>query len=426
MLGAVFCTHHIVWDGFKLHDDFGTPRRHSLSGSEIERHAGPAPVVHVRANRDKGLGGGLLTDLVGITGNHFALNGPRLILGADDILGQRLNGNRPQGPQDFELLGSKRVGFQRSRRFHGDQTRQLEQMVLHHVAQCAGLFVIGGALSGPQRFRHRDLHVIDSISVPKWLKKIIGEAQNQQILNALLAEIVIDSEDCILGEDLAHLVVDRTGRLQVGSDGFLKHDSGIWSIELMPGERFADGAIERRGQGQIEKPDLFRIIVQRFTQNFPAWTFARGINRHVGEMLGELRPFLGALALARMNVLDGHFAKHVLGQIVSGRSHDARRIRKLPVAPTMEERRHQFSQRQVTGGPKDHDVEGFNGDQFSHSISPRRGEEALEEETGNACTGPMVLARFGLGSAQVISACVFQCQLLVAASASPRPTGPSA
>ena len=86
------------------------------------------------------------------------------------------------------------------RRLHRDQAQQLQQVVLHHVAQRAGPVVEVAAAFDAHRLGHRDLHVVDRGRVPQRLEQHVGEAQRQQVLHRLLAEIVIDAEDLLLGE----------------------------------------------------------------------------------------------------------------------------------------------------------------------------------------------------------------------------------
>src|SRR6202012_6017377 len=85
------------------------------------------------------------------------------------------------------------VGVKGYRSFHGDHTHELEDMVLYHVAQRSGLFVI----TAPTLYAHGlgggDLDVLDIVAVPDRLEKGIGEAQGKDILNRLLTEGVGDA-----------------------------------------------------------------------------------------------------------------------------------------------------------------------------------------------------------------------------------------
>jgi hypothetical protein len=85
-------------------------------------------------------------------------------------------------------------------------------MVLHHVAQSAGLVVIADAVLQPHRLGHCDLHVVNMGRVPERLVQRVGEPQRHQVLHRLLAEIVVDAEDLVLVEDAADRVVELARR----------------------------------------------------------------------------------------------------------------------------------------------------------------------------------------------------------------------
>ena len=79
-------------------------------------------------------------------------------------------------------------------------------MVGHHVAQRAGGVVGLAALLDADRLGDGDLHVVDVVAVPQRLEEAVGEAEDQDVLHRLLAEIVIDAEDLLLArhaQDLA-------------------------------------------------------------------------------------------------------------------------------------------------------------------------------------------------------------------------------
>ena len=80
--------------------------------------------------------------------------------------------------------------------------QQLHQVVLQHVAQRAGIVVVVGAVLDADRLGHGDLHVVDEVAVPQRLDQGVGEAEHQQVLHRLLAEVVIDAVDLLLVEML--------------------------------------------------------------------------------------------------------------------------------------------------------------------------------------------------------------------------------
>ena len=75
-------------------------------------------------------------------------------------------------------------------------------MVRHHVAQRAGLVVEAAAMADAELFIDRDLDVVDMVAVPDRLEHAVGEAQHQDVLHRLLAEVVIDPVDLVLIDEL--------------------------------------------------------------------------------------------------------------------------------------------------------------------------------------------------------------------------------
>ena len=73
-------------------------------------------------------------------------------------------------------------------------------MVLHDVADGAGLFVKSPAPLDAKILGHRDLNAVDEIAVPDRFQKRIGKPEEQQVLHRLLAQKVVDPEDGFLVE----------------------------------------------------------------------------------------------------------------------------------------------------------------------------------------------------------------------------------
>ena len=84
----------------------------------------------------------------------------------------------------------------------------MEHVVLHHVAQRAGLVVVAGAAGDAERLGDRDLHMVDVRGIPQRLEQGVGEAQRHQVLHRLLAEIMIDPVNVVLGKHGADSVID--------------------------------------------------------------------------------------------------------------------------------------------------------------------------------------------------------------------------
>ena len=96
-------------------------------------------------------------------------------------------------------------------------------MVLHHVAQRAGLLVERPAPFHTQRLRCRDLHVIDVIAIPDRLEDPVGEPEHQNVLHRLFAQVVIDAEDLVLVEHRVHLVIQVARRIEIVPKRLLDH-----------------------------------------------------------------------------------------------------------------------------------------------------------------------------------------------------------
>ena len=71
-------------------------------------------------------------------------------------------------------------------------------MVRHHVAQRAGGVIEAAAMADAELLVDGDLDVVDVVAIPDRLEHAVGEAQHQDVLHRLLAEIMIDPVDLVL------------------------------------------------------------------------------------------------------------------------------------------------------------------------------------------------------------------------------------
>ena len=139
-------------------------------------------------------------------------------------------------------------------------------MVLHHVAQRAGLLVERPAAFHAQRFRRRDLHVIDVVAIPDRLEDAVGEAEDQNVLHRLLAQVVIDAEDLVLVEDRVDLVIQFARRIEIVAERLLNHHADArpclrlrhaLRAKVLDDRRKVlrrGGEIEQAGQGRCSSP----------------------------------------------------------------------------------------------------------------------------------------------------------------------------
>ena len=69
-------------------------------------------------------------------------------------------------------------------------------MVRHHVPKGARVLVVAAAVLHAHGLRDRDLHVVDVAPVPDGLEDPVREAEDQQVLDGLLPEVMVDPIDC--------------------------------------------------------------------------------------------------------------------------------------------------------------------------------------------------------------------------------------
>src|SRR6266851_4959649 len=203
---------HALWRLSKRDRNDSLPLGKPLARAQVERYAGPAPVVDEASERNEGF-------RIRIAGYPLFRSVSR-VLSADDI--GRLD--RQHATKDLVLLLADRVGLQGGRRLHGHEAQNLEQVSHHYVSIGAGLLVETGTLAETQRLRHVDLHVVDEITVPDRLEQSIGETKSQNVLRRFLSQEVIDSEDLFLVEYLVQSGVQRNRARQVGAERFFHDD----------------------------------------------------------------------------------------------------------------------------------------------------------------------------------------------------------
>jgi hypothetical protein len=187
--------------------------------------------------------------LVAISGHLVSLDHASDVLAPDDIVRRQ----RAHGRKDLRLAVADVLRGERVRRLHRDEREQLEEVVLDHVAQRAGLFVVAAAPVDAIGLGDRDPDVVDDVAGPRPLDHRVGEPEDQDVLDRLLAEVVVDPEDLRLVEDLARDAVELTRACQVVPDRLLDHDS-----RLIPDSCLSDPLDDRREsrgwRGAVKEP----------------------------------------------------------------------------------------------------------------------------------------------------------------------------
>ena len=141
---------------------------------------------------------------------------------ADD---QIIDAERPRRAQHLRLLVVDRLGVDAGGGLHRQVAHDLQQVILDDVPDHAHLFVQFAAPVDAEALRHRDLNVLDVMPVPDRLEERVGEAEIENVLHRLLAEIVIDAEDRILWKDLVQRLVQRARGREIPAERFLDDDA---------------------------------------------------------------------------------------------------------------------------------------------------------------------------------------------------------
>src|SRR3989344_3581975 len=150
-----------VRHGAEVDDDVRVAPREALAGADVERHTRPAPVADLGPQRDKGFGGaaGGHAFFLRVAGHLRAVHVARRVLTANQVLADGLHAPGLERLQHLELFIADGVGAGVDGRLHADGAQQLQRVVLHHVAQGAGLVIERAARFHAQFFGNGDLDV---------------------------------------------------------------------------------------------------------------------------------------------------------------------------------------------------------------------------------------------------------------------------
>jgi hypothetical protein len=74
--------------------------------------------------------------------------------------------------------------------------------------------------------------MIDVFLIPEGLENPIGEAEREDILNRLFAQVMIDTVDLVLAEDSTELTIELLGGNQITSKGLFNDQACPGSIPI--------------------------------------------------------------------------------------------------------------------------------------------------------------------------------------------------
>ena len=211
----------------ELDRDLGHPSGERLAGPNVERDAGPSPRIDAELERDVGFGLGIGGHLrfVAVGRDLLARDPAGDVLAADRVVGHVLGAHRSHRARSTLSFSSRRSFGANSTGGSMANTASSWRMVLDDVAQRPGLVVELAPPLEPDRLGDRDLDRVDVAAVPDRLEQPVAEPEDGEVLDGLLAEVVVDPIDLLLGEDLADLSIQRLGRGGVESERLLDDDA---------------------------------------------------------------------------------------------------------------------------------------------------------------------------------------------------------
>ena len=235
-------------------------------------------------------------------------------------------------------------------------------MVLHHVAQRARVVVVAAAGAHPHLLGDGDLHGVDVAAVPERLVDRVGEAEGEDVLHRLLAQVVVDAEDLRLVEQAAEEAVELLGAVEVVAEGLLEDQARALDVREAAAvvELFGDELHRRRGGREVEdaRRRLARLGVEgvevlaqaaegRGVGEVGPAVFEVGGEDLPGPVLGLPLPAELVHPVARVLEVDGR----VLLLDVEG--DDLERLGERLVQPEVVEGRHQLAPGQVAAAAED-------------------------------------------------------------------------
>src|SRR4029453_4624027 len=196
-------------------------------GADVERDALPAPGIHVQLQRGEGFDFRI--------GGHAGFLPVTTKLTANKILCLQ----RPNSLQDLNLFVADRFTIGSHRWLHRQVHQNLEQVILNHVADRAGLIVERPPALNSEVFRHGYLYALDLIPVPERLQNCILEPQENHVTHRSFPQVMIDAEDVLLVESTEQNPIELLCRNEVVTERFFNDDASTTGAACL-GELFHD------------------------------------------------------------------------------------------------------------------------------------------------------------------------------------------
>src|SRR5699024_11185444 len=346
--------------------DLGDPPTEPLAGPQVEGNPGPPTGVDVEPHGGIRLGRRVRGDavLLEIAGHFVAALPAGGVLSPDGALGEVV-GDRHRG-EDLLLLAAQRVGVEAHRVLHCREGEELEEVVLDDVPCRADAVVVPGPSSDADVLGHGDLDVVDVVAVPHRLEHLVREAQREDVLDGLLAEVVVDPEDRVRREDRLDDVVELLRALEVVAEGLLDDDAPprlvVGRRQAAALELLADDGEEVRRDREVEGvvapgAALLVKLTHRLGEEVEGGVVVEDAGDE-SEALGQGAPDL--LAEGRPGVLAHRvaddLAEVLVGPVTTGEADEGEPGREEAPVGEVVDRRQELLAGEVAGDPEEHEA----------------------------------------------------------------------
>src|SRR6185369_8198191 len=244
-------------------------------------------------------------------------------------------------------------------------------MVLKHVADYAGLFIITAAIFHAYRFRRGDLYVIHVAAVPDRLEHRIGETKDHDVLYGFLTEIMIDAVDLPFVQHLVDALIELARGLQVGTERlFDDHTRALLTVAFLGSQAGSSNALDQllvsvRWRGQVKNPRgqdpaaALEALDQLLQPAKPIVLFIAAAN--IIESCSKLLPDRFVCQTGAGKLFDSvphFFAKHIVAHFAAGITHHSEALRQAIFERQIVQRRNKLSFGEITGRAEYHQHAG--------------------------------------------------------------------
>jgi hypothetical protein len=218
----------------------------------------------------------------------------------------------------------------------------------------------------PERLRDGHLDVVDEVVVPDRLEDPVGEAERDDVLDALLAQVVVDAEHVALGEHGGDQLLELAGRVQVVAERLLDHhprEPPVPATATQAGlADAADGVGEQLGDERqvVQAVAVGAVLAVEAVQQVADAPVGVGVGRGAGDVVqpaGERLPDLLLDGLGAGELLDrlAHVGPVLLvGVLAAAGADEGEVLRQQPVQLQVVEGGDDLAVGQVAGAAEHH------------------------------------------------------------------------